>query len=118
MYSLDIKVTVWERINIETAEELNDVLTKLRNGELESGCDVADYLDRSSRYIDETSEEMRVEDNLGLATMELLDEDGNSIWKNSEDMPSKFICGVCGENVDTYTHNEEKDVDECNDCKA
>ena len=30
---------------------------------------------------------------------------------------SSFICGVCGEHVREYTYNEEKDVDECNDCK-
>jgi hypothetical protein len=31
--------------------------------------------------------------------------------------PSKFICGVCGDHVNEYTYNEDKDVDECNNCK-
>ena len=29
----------------------------------------------------------------------------------------KFICGICGDYCNEYTHNEEKDVDECNNCK-
>jgi len=122
MLSLDIKVTVWERISFSSEEEMNDVLAKLKSGELESGCDVADYLDRSASYIDNTSEEVQVHENNGCATMEVLNEDGNTIWNNVDgdiidDEASKFICGVCGNHVDTYTYNEEKDVDECNDCK-
>ena len=29
----------------------------------------------------------------------------------------KFMCGVCQEWCDEYTYNEEKDIDECNECK-
>jgi len=29
----------------------------------------------------------------------------------------RFICGVCGDHVNEYTYNEDKDVDECNKCK-
>lgn len=29
----------------------------------------------------------------------------------------RFLCGVCGEHVNEYTYNEDKDVDECNKCK-
>jgi hypothetical protein len=36
-------------------------------------------------------------------------------WYNLQ--PSKFICGSCGEYVNEYTYNEEKDIDECNACK-
>ena len=35
-------------------------------------------------------------------------------WYNEQD---RFICGVCGEHVNEYTYNEDKDVDECNNCK-
>jgi hypothetical protein len=124
MCSIDIKVTVWERIEFHSEEEMNDVLAKLRSGELESGCDIADYLDRSSSYIDNTSEEVRIHENNGMATMEVLNEDGNTIWNNADgdimltdEEPSKFICGVCGDHVDNYTYNEEKDIDECDNCK-
>ena len=30
----------------------------------------------------------------------------------------KFICGICGDYCNEYTYNEEKDVDECNNCKV
>ena len=29
----------------------------------------------------------------------------------------KFICGICGDYCSEYTYNEEKDVDECNNCE-
>lgn len=35
-------------------------------------------------------------------------------WYNKQD---RFICGVCGDHVNEYTHNKDKDVDECNNCK-
>ena len=35
-------------------------------------------------------------------------------WYNKQ---NKFICGVCGDHVNEYTYNEEKDVDECNNCR-
>ena len=35
-------------------------------------------------------------------------------WYNEQD---RFICGVCGDHVNEYTYNEDKDVDECNKCK-
>tara|TARA_Y100001973_G_C5200050_1_gene336942 strand:+ start:837 stop:1082 length:246 start_codon:yes stop_codon:yes gene_type:complete len=28
----------------------------------------------------------------------------------------RFMCGSCGEWCDEYTYNEEKDIDECNEC--
>jgi hypothetical protein len=35
-------------------------------------------------------------------------------WYNEQ---NRFICGVCGDHVNEYTYNEDKDVDECNKCK-
>lgn len=35
-------------------------------------------------------------------------------WYNEQ---NRFICGVCGDHVNEYTHNKDKDVDECNNCK-
>ena len=31
---------------------------------------------------------------------------------------SKFLCGSCGEECSEYTYSENRDVDECNDCKT
>jgi len=47
-----------------------------------------------------------------------LDEDLYDMeWTPNDDNDNRFICGVCGEHVNEYTYNKEKDVDECNNCK-
>lgn len=30
---------------------------------------------------------------------------------------NKYICGYCGEHCNEVTYNEDKDIDECNNCK-
>jgi hypothetical protein len=117
MCSLDIKVTVWERVEFDSEEEMNDVLDKIKSGELKTGNDVCEYLDKGASYIDDTSEEMNSTDNLGMPTMEILNEDGNTIWNNVEGDLNKYICGCCGSHVSEVKFNEQKDIDECNDCE-
>jgi hypothetical protein len=80
---LDIKNTVWERVHFETVEEMNEVIKKLKSGELTTGNDVCEFLDRSTEWIDDTSEEMRVEENDGYSTMDIM-EDNKTIWENSK----------------------------------
>ncbi len=82
---LDIKNTVWERVEFDSEEQMNDVIAKLKSGELKNGCDVCEYLDKSTEWIDETAEEMIPEDNDNQSTMEI--HDGNTelediIWEN------------------------------------
>jgi hypothetical protein len=40
---LDIKNTVWERVHFETVEEMNEVIKKLKSGELTTGNDVCEF---------------------------------------------------------------------------
>ena len=68
---LDIKSTIWERIEFDNKEQMNDVVEKLKSGELISGSDVADYLNRGSELMEETVEEMSVEENGGFSTLEI-----------------------------------------------
>jgi hypothetical protein len=49
---LDIKNTVWERVHFETVEEMNEVIKKLKSGELTTGNDVCEFLD-STEWIDD-----------------------------------------------------------------
>ena len=35
-------------------------------------------------------------------------------WYNEQ---NRFICGSCDEHTNEYTYNEDKDIDECNNCK-
>jgi hypothetical protein len=58
-------------------------LLKLKSGELTTGNDVCEFLDRSTEWIDDTSEEMRVEENDGYSTMDIM-EDNKTIWENSK----------------------------------
>ena len=41
----------------------------------------------------------------------------NTESKDKRQKMEKFICGICGDYCSEYTYNEEKDVDECNNCK-
>jgi hypothetical protein len=52
---------------------MNEVIKKLKSGELTTGNDVCEFLDRSTEWIDDTSEEMRVEENDGYSTMDIME---------------------------------------------
>ena len=86
-YSLDIKNTIWQRIDFDSEEQMLDVQEKLKRGELVTGLDVIDYLQggENCEYLYETAEEIFPEENNGLATLEILDEDGDTIWHNGTD---------------------------------
>jgi hypothetical protein len=60
---------------------MNEVIKKLKSGELTTVC--MQFLDRSTEWIDDTSEEMRVEENDGYSTMDIM-EDNKTIWENSK----------------------------------
>ena len=82
-YTLDVKLTVWERYEFDSKEQMLDVKAKLENGELSSSIDVGDYLNKDTELLLDTSEEMSIEDNGNCATMEILDDDGETIWQNA-----------------------------------
>lgn len=86
-YSLDIKNTIWQRVDFDSEEQMLDVQEKLKRGELVTGLDVIDYLqgEENCEYLYETAEEIFPEENNGLATLEILDEDGDTIWHNGTD---------------------------------
>jgi hypothetical protein len=78
---LDIKNTVWERVHFDSEEQMNEVIEKLKTGEFKSGIDVCDYLAKSTEWLDYTSEELSVEENDGLSTIEIM-LNGDVIWEN------------------------------------
>jgi hypothetical protein len=84
-YVLDVKHTIWQRIEFDTKEQMLDVQERLKSGELTTGLDVIDYLagDLEIECLYDTLEEMCPEENQGNPTMEILDnEQGLIIWKN------------------------------------
>ena len=84
-YKLDYKVTAWRRISIDTEEEMLKIKAMLDNNEIVNAGSVADELETYSEEIDCTDEEMNIEENNGLPTIEILDEEGNTIWHNGTD---------------------------------
>lgn len=82
MSTLDIKFSIWERIKFENQKQMLDVIEKLKSGELRTGLDVIDYLEVYSEPLYDTLEELYTQDNNGLATLEILNEQGDTIWHN------------------------------------
>jgi len=82
MSTLDIKFSIWERIKFENQKQMLDVIEKLKSGELRTGLDVIDYLEVYSEPLYDTLEELYTQDNNGLATLEILNEQGDTIWYN------------------------------------
>lgn len=83
-YVLDVKHTIWQRIEFDSEEQMLDVKSKLDSGELTTGLDVIDHLagDCEIKYLYDTLEEMYPEENQGNPTIEVIDEQGATIWKN------------------------------------
>jgi hypothetical protein len=61
---------------------MNEVIKKLKSGELTTGNDVCEFLDRSTEWIDDT-QRRNEEENDGYSTMDIM-EDNKTIWENSK----------------------------------
>jgi hypothetical protein len=82
-YHLDVKLTIWERYEFESEEQMLEAKAKLESGELITSLDVADEYDLSNEYLLDTVEELELYDNNDQPTMELFSE-GKVIWSNCE----------------------------------
>ena len=85
MFYIDTKLTIWDRMVFESEEQMLQAKALLESGELETGLDVSDHFGLSAELMLDTQEEMDVEENNGLGTLEIFDEEGNSIWHNGTD---------------------------------
>ena len=82
-YHLDVKLTIWERYEFESEEQMLEAKAKLESGELVTSLDVSDTYDLQSRLMEDTIEELELCDNNDQATMEMFKE-GSVIWSNFE----------------------------------
>jgi hypothetical protein len=82
MYYLDTKLTIWDRMEFESKEQMLQAKAMLQSGELVTGLDVSDHFMLSSEIQLDTQEEMYPEENNGACTLEIFDEEGNSVWSN------------------------------------
>lgn len=81
-FYIDTKLTIWDRMEFESKEQMLQAKAMLESGELKSGLDVSDHFELTSEILYDTQEEMSVEENEGSSTLEIQDEDGNVIWHN------------------------------------
>ena len=88
---IDVKETIWHRLVIDENYEA-EVTKMLYEGK--SYADVADFLESKGEnigveYLFETTQDIKPEQNDGENTIELIDNDGNTVWGNNGD--NKFI---------------------------
>lgn len=84
-YTIDTKLTIWDRMVFESKEQMLEAKAMLESGELITGIDVSDHFNLGAEIQLDTQEEITPEENNGLATIEIFDEEGNSIWHNGTD---------------------------------
>lgn len=82
-YHLDVKLTMWERYEFESEEQMLEAKAKLESGELITTLDVMDEYNLTNEYLLDTVEEMDISENDYQATMEIFSE-GKVIWSNEE----------------------------------
>ena len=86
MAQVDFKVTVWERVTIDD-DKVADVIERIKSGEITTSNELFDCLDDDCTYegtIDDTMEQMTPEDNNNQSTIEVLNENGETIFTNVE----------------------------------
>jgi hypothetical protein len=80
---IDFKITIWERVNVSDKNK-EKVLQALQDGTISTANELVESgLGEYLGTIDETGEDLTVEENGGCSTVEALEE-GNTIWSNGE----------------------------------
>jgi len=82
----DFKITAWERVNVNEEDE-GKVLQAIKDGIIKSSNDLYDFLGYQTKgihchKIDDTEEPMTLESNNGYTTIDVIDDEGDSIWQN------------------------------------
>jgi hypothetical protein len=79
----DFKVTTWERITVDE-EDVQQVLQGIKNGTLTSSNDIFNLIEGcESEILDEATVQMSVAENGGECTIEVISEDGETIFTNA-----------------------------------
>jgi hypothetical protein len=82
----DFKVTTWERVTVDQEDE-EKVLEAIKNGTVTSSNDIFDLLydsgNISCEILDDTTNKMTIEENGGVSTIEIIDDNGQTIFTNA-----------------------------------
>jgi len=81
-YTIDTKLTIWDRMVFESEAQMLEAKAMLESGELKTGLDVSDHFGLSAEIQLDTQEEVYPEENGGYSTLEIIDEEGETIWHN------------------------------------
>jgi hypothetical protein len=84
MAQVDFKVTVWERVTIDD-DKLDDVIARIKDGTITSSNDLFSCLDDDCTYegtIDDTMETMTPQENDNQSTIEVLNDEGETVFTN------------------------------------
>jgi hypothetical protein len=79
----DFKITTWERVTVSEKHE-EKVLQGIKDGTITSAYQIFDIVDGAEcKKLDDTDEQLSVEENGGSSTIEVLD-GGDTIFTNGE----------------------------------
>jgi hypothetical protein len=83
--NVDFKITTWERVEVED-DSIEEVQKAIESGEVTSAEQLVSQFNgvRYAGKIDDTDEQLTVEENGGCATIDIM-EDGDSVWDNGEE---------------------------------
>lgn len=81
--SVDFKITAWERVIIPADKE-KQVIAALKSGEINTANKLIEFLEEANYcgVIAETETQLTVKENGGKSTIEVIDEEGETIFKN------------------------------------
>ena len=79
--SVDVKVTTWQRIKIDSEATEEQVLNVLKNGSHFNLWD--DEIAYDVEQLTDTEEELTPEENNGCSTIEVYNDEGALIWENA-----------------------------------
>ena len=90
---VDFKVTAWESVTVQD-EHKEEVLEKLRSGDIQTANDLIEFLDSQDSYNDyeiltETVDQLTPQQNNGFSTIEAVEDkfvsERISLWGNGKD---------------------------------
>ena len=82
---VDFKISVWERVEVPE-EKKEMVLKALKNGEVSTANELLELIDDATYFgkMDDTEEDLTPADNNDNPTIDVLNENGETIWQNVE----------------------------------
>tara|TARA_R110000765_G_scaffold228346_1_gene332002 strand:- start:299 stop:553 length:255 start_codon:yes stop_codon:yes gene_type:complete len=82
---VDFKITTWERVEVEE-DSIEEVQKAIESGAVTSAEQLVSEFNGVSftGTVDETDEQLTVEENGGCSTIEILASDGETIWENGK----------------------------------